>query len=236
MEKKRVYEVAKQYRLSSEALLSMLRRKGFEVRSHMSVVEADMLRWIERRFEEERETSRREMKRKSASVERRKQEESKGKERSGARRSGAQRSGAQRSGARRNERPSSGRRGRRRTERDRMEAEPRRQGRSRRDKAASAPGPVRLTHDRDREEIRRRLMASKERKSYQKRRRETDRQGVAANVRKTLIQMEGTPRPRRRKAHVHHEEATEEERKVIRASEFISVAELADLPRANEPS
>lgn len=218
MEKKRVYEVAKQYRLSSEALLSMLRRKGFEVRSHMSVVEADMLRWIERRFEEERETSRREMKRKRASVERRKQEESKGKERSGARRSGA----------RQKERPGSGRRGRRRTERDRTEAEPRRQGRSRRDKAASAPGPVRLTHDRDREEIRRRLMASKERKSYQKRRRETDRQGVAANVRKTLIQMGGTPRPRRRKAHVHHEEAAEEERKVIRASEFISAAELAD--------
>ena len=211
MAKKRVYEVAKQYRLSSEALLSMLRRKGFEVRSHMSVVEEDMLRWIERRFEEERETSRREMKRKKVRVERRKREESRGKERPGARR---------------RERPRTGPRGRGRTERNRTEAESRRRRRPRRDKAASTPRPVRLADDR--EEIRRRLMASRERKSYQKRRRETDRQGVVANVRKTLIQMGGSSRPRRRKVHVHHEEGAEEERKVIRTSEFISVGALAD--------
>ena len=43
MDKRRVYQVAKDKKLSSDALISMLRTMGHEVKSHMSVVTEDML-------------------------------------------------------------------------------------------------------------------------------------------------------------------------------------------------
>jgi len=52
---KRVYQVAKDYNISSDALLSMLRELGFSVRSHMSVVDENMLKAIEDKFRKEKE-------------------------------------------------------------------------------------------------------------------------------------------------------------------------------------
>jgi translation initiation factor IF-2 len=52
---KRVYQVAKDYNISSDALLSMLKELGFSVKSHMSVVEEKMLRAIEDKFIKEKE-------------------------------------------------------------------------------------------------------------------------------------------------------------------------------------
>ena len=69
---KRIYEVAKEYHISSEALISMLRNMGSEVKSHMSVVHEDMLAQIKRKFEEERESSRQEIQRKKIRAEERK--------------------------------------------------------------------------------------------------------------------------------------------------------------------
>ena len=71
---KRIYEVAKQYHISSEALIAMLRNMGREVKSHMSIVHEDMLAQISRKFEEERESSRREIQRKKVRAEERKHE------------------------------------------------------------------------------------------------------------------------------------------------------------------
>ena len=47
MSNKRVYQVAKEYNISSDALLSMLRELGFSIKSHMSVVEEKVLKAIE---------------------------------------------------------------------------------------------------------------------------------------------------------------------------------------------
>lgn len=55
MSSKRVYQVAKDYNISSDALLSMLKELGFSVKSHMSVVEEKMLRAIEDKFRKEKE-------------------------------------------------------------------------------------------------------------------------------------------------------------------------------------
>jgi translation initiation factor IF-2 len=52
---KRVYQVAKDYNISSDALLSMLKELGFLVKSHMSVVEEKLLRAIEDKFRKEKE-------------------------------------------------------------------------------------------------------------------------------------------------------------------------------------
>ena len=52
---KRIYQVAKDYNISSDALLSMLRELGFTIRSHMSVVDENMLKAIENKFRKEKE-------------------------------------------------------------------------------------------------------------------------------------------------------------------------------------
>lgn len=53
MEKKRIYQVAKEYHISSEALISMLRDMGYQLKSHMSVVEGDMIGKIRSQFEKQ---------------------------------------------------------------------------------------------------------------------------------------------------------------------------------------
>jgi len=53
--KKRVYQLARDYKISSEAMLSIIRELGFEVRSHMSVVDEKMTSSIEEKFQKERE-------------------------------------------------------------------------------------------------------------------------------------------------------------------------------------
>ena len=44
MEKKRIYQVAKEFHVSSEALISMLKDSGTTVKSHMSVVDEKIFR------------------------------------------------------------------------------------------------------------------------------------------------------------------------------------------------
>lgn len=73
MEKRRVYQVAKEQKLSSDALISMLKDMDFEVKSHMSVVSEDMLNAITRKIQEEKESSIAEVKRQRAKEESRKQ-------------------------------------------------------------------------------------------------------------------------------------------------------------------
>jgi translation initiation factor IF-2 len=53
--KKRVYQVAKDYQISSEALLAIIAELGFKVKSHMSVVDDKMSSAIEEKFRKERE-------------------------------------------------------------------------------------------------------------------------------------------------------------------------------------
>ena len=54
MEKRRVYQVAKEKKLSSDALISILMSMGHEVKSHMSVVTEEMMGSITRKIEEEK--------------------------------------------------------------------------------------------------------------------------------------------------------------------------------------
>ena len=66
MEKRRVYQVAKEIKLSSDALISMLKSLGHEVRSHMSVVTPEMTEAITRKIEEEKTASKEEVQRQKA--------------------------------------------------------------------------------------------------------------------------------------------------------------------------
>ena len=72
LEKRRVYQVAKENRLSSDALMSMLKDMGFDVKSHMSVVTEEMLTAFTQKLEEEKKASLEEVQRQKAKEEDRK--------------------------------------------------------------------------------------------------------------------------------------------------------------------
>ena len=75
MEKRRVYQVAKEQKLSSDALISTLKGLEFEVKSHMSVVTDEMLEAIVRKIDEEKKSSVEEVKRQKVKEKSRKQAE-----------------------------------------------------------------------------------------------------------------------------------------------------------------
>jgi len=73
--KKRVHQVAKDFQISSEALLTIIRELGFKVKSHMSVVDEVMLSAIEEKFKKEREAVKEEYALKKKKLEERKKKE-----------------------------------------------------------------------------------------------------------------------------------------------------------------
>lgn len=75
MEKRRVYQVAKEKKLSSDALISMLKGMGHEVKSHMSVVTPDMFEAITSKIDAEKKSSIEEVQRQKVKETQRRAEE-----------------------------------------------------------------------------------------------------------------------------------------------------------------
>ncbi|MBQ35796.1 MAG: hypothetical protein CME04_05350, partial [Gemmatimonadaceae bacterium] len=75
MEKRRVYQVAKEKKLSSDALISMLKGMGHEMKSHMSVVTPEMLEAITKKIDDEKKSSIEEVQRQKVKETQRKAEE-----------------------------------------------------------------------------------------------------------------------------------------------------------------
>ncbi len=61
MAKKRLFQVAREYKITSEALLKMLRGLGFEVKSHMSSATPEILEAIDKQFKKEQESIKQEI-------------------------------------------------------------------------------------------------------------------------------------------------------------------------------
>lgn len=66
---KRIYELAKDYKISSPAMMKILSEMGFQPKSHMSVASDDMIQAVIGKFNRERETAKREMEQKSLAKE-----------------------------------------------------------------------------------------------------------------------------------------------------------------------
>jgi translation initiation factor IF-2 len=64
MAKEKVYKLAQEFRVSSEALVQMLRSMGIQVKGHMSTVDENLRDEIKKRFEKERAEIKREYERK----------------------------------------------------------------------------------------------------------------------------------------------------------------------------
>lgn len=67
---KRLHQIAKEYNISSDALLSVLREMGFTIKSHMSIADDKMLKAIAEKFRVEKEDIKKEI-----ALKRKKQEE-----------------------------------------------------------------------------------------------------------------------------------------------------------------
>ena len=63
--KKRIYEVAREFNLSSVAMVDVINGLGFEAKNHMAVCTDEMVVKVQEKFEEERSAAREEMQRKS---------------------------------------------------------------------------------------------------------------------------------------------------------------------------
>ena len=151
MPRKRIYQVARELSLSSEALLEMLRGMGLTVKSHMSAIEEETVEALREKLRAEKEEVKKEVARKKRIV-----EESKA------------------------------------------------QKKAERKKVAEPPRKVGL------------------------RRRVPDQKSVKETVRKTLAEIDGAKKPRKKKRRIRQEEeAGEAEVRSVRVTEFISVSELA---------
>lgn len=199
MGKMRIYEVARQYHISSEALLNMLRGAGFEAKSHMSVANDKMLEWVHRRFEEEKESYRLKIKKKRIHTERRKEEAAVT------------------------------------TEKKKRKRRRRRRKRGAQDNVVPTvrpPSEVLRKPPKVPEGEGRRIAKERDRKTRS--RQLEEERAIQENIRRTLAQIEGTVRPRRRPSRsAQAQEDHEEERNLVRVSEFISTAELAQMMGVN---
>jgi len=61
MANKRIYELAKEYKISSNAMLTILKKHGFQPKSHMSVATDDMINAIRNKFAREKQEAKKEM-------------------------------------------------------------------------------------------------------------------------------------------------------------------------------
>ena len=62
--KKRVYEIAREFNLSSVAMVEQIRSLGFEVKNHMAVCTTEMVEAVQKKFDSERQATRRKLRRK----------------------------------------------------------------------------------------------------------------------------------------------------------------------------
>ncbi|MBD3368184.1 MAG: translation initiation factor IF-2 [Candidatus Eisenbacteria bacterium] len=60
MAKKRVYQVAKEFRISSEALIGMLQKLGYDISSHMNAIDEETIEAARAEFEKEKDAVKRE--------------------------------------------------------------------------------------------------------------------------------------------------------------------------------
>ncbi len=75
--KKRVYEVAREFNLSSVAMVEQIRSLGFEVKNHMAVCTVPMVNAVQKKFDSERQETRRKLRRKDVQKKERERQDQK---------------------------------------------------------------------------------------------------------------------------------------------------------------
>jgi translation initiation factor IF-2 len=214
--KLRVYEVAKDLGMSSEAVLNILKGKGVEVKNHMSTLQPEVVQKVKDELAHEKTAVREEMKHKQEQEEQRAREHRAREQRAQQDAAPAPRAPATpASSAPASSTPAA------RPQGGRPSGGPGRPGRP-----GGAPSP---SHSPQRS-LQRADGRGGPRRRDRKRKRQVDEKAVAENVRKTLASLgtSGTRRRHRRREDEGGETGAAEAR-VIRVTEFMTVAELANV-------
>jgi len=214
--KLRVYEVARDLGMSSEAVLQIMRRLGVEVKNHMSTLMPETVQSVQAEIGKEKTAVKEELHRQHEQEVQRARDDRARAAAAAAAATSAPRTGAPtppaRSGARPGQAPGTypatpPRSGA-------YPASPLRPGAPTRPGAPSAPG---------------RAQPHGFRRRDRKKKKAVDEKLVAESVRKTLASLDQSQRRRHHHRDEEGGEASAEAAKVIRATEFITVAELANL-------
>ncbi len=213
MAKVRIYEVARRFDVSSEAMVNLLRDMGVAVKNHMSSVDEETVERVRAKFDAEKEAV------KHAEEEKKKRLEEARKKRREPRRAeaAAEETPAEETPA--EEKPAkatSAAGAKKASERPAAPSRP-----AARAGAPASPAPARPAEGAEDGGRRRR----------RRRRRRVDQAAVEENLRRTLAQIGSTTR-RRRRAPKRAETAPEPEAEpenLLKVTEFVSVSELADL-------
>ena len=219
MEKRRVYQVAKELKLSSDALISMLKGMEIEVKSHMSVVTPDMLEAISRKIDEEKKSSIEEVKRQKAKEDQQKRAEKPAPDRNRERRGGARGTSSE-----------SGEDSGRAAPMPEKE-EGRRRGRRRgKGREGESPGVVREGLNEKREvTVQADVSAGAKRKRGKRRKGTPDAKEVQDNVRRTLSELNESRGRRRYERGPREEDGSDNgETQELKISEFITLGEFAE--------
>lgn len=175
MAKVRIYEVARRFNVSSEAMVNLLKEMKVPVKNHMSSIDDETIAQVAAKFEAEKEAV------KQA------EEEKKKKLDEGKRK--------------------------RRAEKDDVKPQVK-------TVEAGTGKPGVATADQPQQGPRRRR---------RRRRRKVDQQAVEQNIRQTMAKMEGRTRRRKRVHREEREVVAVDPENLVKVTEFVSVAELADL-------
>lgn len=230
--KKRVYEIAREFNLSSVAMVEQIRSLGFEVKNHMAVCTTAMVEAVQEKFDSERQATRRKLRRKDD--ERKEREIQKQKPRVSQPRSVQSDEKTETSGERRR-RP---RRRRRRTDYptvvvedvsqtpvqkpETKAPEPKKEKPVVKDESKPKAEPVQEKRSRTRSPRKRRR---------RRKRPVVDEREVSENVRRTLAQMSsGSASSRVRRRRRQDSETPEDETtggQVLKVNEFTTIGELA---------
>jgi translation initiation factor IF-2 len=174
--KVRIYEVARRFNVSSEAMVNLLKEMKVPVKNHMSSIDDETIAQVTAKFEAEKEAVKQaaEEKKKKLDEAKRKRHAKKG------------------------------------------DTKPQVKATE-----AKADKPAPATESQTRQGPRRRRR--------RRRRRKVDQQAVEQNIRQTMAKMEGRTRRRKRVRHEKPEVTEAEPENLVKVTEFVSVAELADL-------
>lgn len=239
MAKEKVYKLAQEFRVSSEALVQMLRGMGIPVKSHMSTVDENLRDQIKRKFEEQRAEIKKEYARKREMLKKKredmlasagtKQEEATPETPKPAPAEPPKKKVIAKPQSERPAQPSGGARrhaGRNMSQMTRhdkvfepQQKSPFQEGQKPQKPSSGAGGDGRGK--------------DKKRKKSNKRRpapREVSTEELKSNVRKTLAKIgAGSTRKKYKKDGLKREEGEEQERKVLKVSEFVTAAEFANM-------
>jgi translation initiation factor IF-2 len=206
--KRRVYQVAKEFRISSDALIGVLQKLGYEVKTHMNAIDDDVIESARAEFEKEKEAVKREYVKKVKAAREKAKAPAKGK--------GTKAKGAAKA------KPAAGKKKVKEPKAKPAEKPARKPV----EKPAAKPEAKAVAPES--KAPARPARAAAPPKRQKKRRPRVDQKTVEETVRRTMAATTGDRRPKRRRRRDRADGAAVEEEQKLQVAEFSSVAELAE--------